>query len=100
MIVKDLLSGDSAKAQLVLTEKQLQELEKKVSLKDSVIVTLKAKETNYETIIGAERGKFSIQQEYTKKLESDLKKEKTKNKFKSIVTTGIIGILTFFLITK
>jgi len=37
---------------------------------------------------------------YSKRLEWDLKKEKVKGKFKSILGTGVIAVLTFFLITK
>ena len=99
-IMKDLVSGDEAKTQLKLTEQQLLETEKKVSLKDSVITTLRAKETNYLTIIDSEKQKFDIMDKYSKKLEVDLKKEKVKNKFKSVLGTGIIAVLTFFLITK
>jgi len=99
-IMKDLLSGDSAKAQLKLTESQLDETEKKVVLKDSVITTLRLKEVNYLTIIDAEKQKFTIVENYSKKLEWDLKKEKVKGKFKSILGTGVIAVLTFFLITK
>ena len=99
-IMKDLVSGDEAKTQLKLTEQQLLETEKKVSLKDSVITTLRAKETNYLTIIDSEKQKFDIMEKYSKKLEVDLKKEKVKNKFKSILGTGAIAVLTFFLITK
>ena len=99
-IMKDLLSGDSAKSQLKLTESQLYETEKKVVLKDSVINTLRLKEVNYLTIIDAEKQKFTIVENYSKKLEWDLKKEKVKGKFKSILGTGVIAVLTFFLITK
>jgi hypothetical protein len=99
-IMKDLVSGDEAKAQLKLTEQQLFETEKKVSLKDSVITTLRLKEVNYQTIIDSEKQKFDIMDRYSKKLEIDLKKEKVKNKFKSILGTGAIAVLTFFLITK
>ena len=99
-IMKDLISGDSAKATLKLTEAQLIETEKKVLLKDSVITTLRAKESNYQTIIDSEKQKFEIIEKYSKKLEFDLKKEKVKNKFKSILGTGVIAVLTFFLITK
>jgi hypothetical protein len=98
--MKDLISGDSAKAQLKLTEAEVKELEKKVVLKDSIITTLRIKETNYVGIIDSEKQKFQIVQDYSKKLEFDLKKEKVKNKFKSIVGTGIIVALSFFLITK
>ena len=99
-IMKDVLSGDSAKEQLKLTEEQLIQTEKKVVLKDSIINTLRLKEENYNTIIGAERQKFDIMEKYSKKLEFDLKKEKVKNKFKSILGTGVIAALSFFLITK
>lgn len=99
-IMKDLVSGDEAKAQLKLTEQQLSETEKKVSLKDSVITTLRLKEVNYQTIIDSEKQKFDIMEKYSKKLEFDLKKEKVKNKFKSILGTGVIVALSFFLITK
>ena len=45
-ITKDLLSGDSAKAQLKLTEQQLAETEKIVEKKDSVISVMRVKEEN------------------------------------------------------
>ena len=99
-IMKDLLSGDEAKAQLKLTEGQLHQTEQKVVLKDSIINTMKFKEINYLTIIDAEKQKFGIMENYSKKLEWDLKKEKVKGKFKSILGTGVIAVLTFFLITK
>ena len=99
-IMKDVLSGDSAKALLKLTEQQLVETEKKVSLKDSIINTLRLKEENYQNIIGSEKQKFEIMEKYSKKLEFDLKKEKVKGKFKSIVGTGIILVLGFLIINK
>jgi hypothetical protein len=99
-IMKDVLSGDSAKAQLKLTENQLVQTEKKVILKDSIINTLRLKEENYKTIIDSEKQKFDIMEKYSKKLEFDLKKEKVKNKFKSILGTGVIAVLGFFLISK
>jgi len=99
-IMKDLISGDSAKAELKLAEAQIIETERKVSLKDSVITTLRAKETNYITMVDVERQKFDIMEKYSKKLEFDLKKERVKNKFKSILGTGVIAVLTFFIITK
>jgi len=98
--MKDVLSGDSAKAQLKLTIDEVSQLENKVSLKDSIITTLRLKEENYKTIIDSEKQKFEIMERYSKKLEFDLKKEKVKNKFKSILGTGVIAVLGFFLITK
>jgi hypothetical protein len=99
-IMKDIISGDSAKEQLKLTESQLVETEKKVGLKDSVINTLRLKEVNYQTIIDGEKEKFKIVEKYSKRLEFELKREKVKNKFKSIVGTVVIATMGFFLITK
>ena len=99
-IMKDLLSGDSAKAQLKLTEQQLLETERKVELKDSIIISLREKEANLGLIINSEKEKFKIVEDYSKKLEWSLKKEKVKNKFKSFVGAGIIAALTFFVINK
>ena len=65
-IMKDIISGDSAKEQLKLTESQLVETEKKVGLKDSVINTLRLKEVNYQTIIDVEKEKFKIVEKYSK----------------------------------
>lgn len=98
-ITKDLLSGDSAKAQLKLTEQQLLETENKVVMKDSIISLLRVKETSYQTIIGAQNQKYSILEDHTKKVELNLKKEKVKNKFTSILSGGIILTLTLLLMT-
>lgn len=99
-IMKDLLSGDSAKAQLKLTEQQLFETEKKVVFKDSIIISLREKESNLGLIISSEKEKFKIVEDYSKKLEWDLKKEKVKGRFKSIIGTGVIVVLGFLLINK
>lgn len=99
-IVKDLLSGDSAKAQLKLSEEELIETKKKVALKDSIINSLREKEVNYRNIIGSEKKINEVMGMYTNKLEIDLKNEKVKNKSKSIIGGGIIIVLTYLLITK
>ena len=94
------MSGDSAKAQLKLVNEQLSETEKKVEMKDSVISLLRVKESNYNVIIEAQNQKYSTLEAHTKKVEWNLKKEKVKNKFTSILSGGIVLTLTFFLITK
>ena len=98
MIAKDLLSGDSAKVQLKLTEEQLLETEKKVDLKDSVITTMKLKEVNYNTIISTQNEKYTTLEGYTKKIEFALKKEKIKNKLTSVLSGGMMLALTILLI--
>jgi hypothetical protein len=99
-ITKDLMSGDSAKAQLKLVEEQLLETEKKIELKDSVISLLRIKESNYNVIIETQTQKYSTLEAHTKKVEWNLKKEKVKNKFTSILSGSIVMTLTFFLIMK
>jgi len=100
LIARDLLRGDSAIAELKLSNEQIIKLEEKVSLKDSVIVTMQKKEENYETIIKAQDQKYQVLEDHTKKVEFQLKKEKVKNKFKNIVGGGLIAILSVFLIIQ
>lgn len=100
LIIKDLMSGDSAKAQLKLVGDQLLETEKKVELKDSVISLLRVKESNYNVIIDAQNQKYSTLDAHTKKVEWDLKKQKVKNKFTSVLSGVAVVALTFFLIIK
>lgn len=94
------MSGDSAKAQLKLVEDQLLKTEKKVELKDSVISLLRIKESNYNVIIDAQNQKYSTLETHSKKVEWDLKKEKVKNKFTSVLSGVAVAALTFFLIIK
>jgi len=93
LIVKDLLSGDSAKALLKLTEEQLDSTTRKTYMQDSVIGTYREKEKNFNTIIGFERDKFSTLQTYTNKIEFDLKNEKAKSKLLRWANYGLIGVL-------
>ena len=74
LIAKDLLSGDSAKAELKIANEHVSGLETKVTLKDSVINTMKVKETNYIKVIDVQNQKYDVVEKYYKKLEWDLKK--------------------------
>ena len=99
MIIKDILSGDSAKEQLKITNEQLQETKKIVSIKDSVINKLELKNSNSELIINSERDKFSIIDEQLKKTEKELRKERIKTKiFKSLTTIGALTIGALLII--
>ena len=100
LIIKDILSGDSAKAQLSLTEQQLKETEKKVDLKDSIIYKMELKDKNYLDIILDERSKYGILEDHTKKLETGLKIEKLKGRFSRSILGGAAAILTILLIVK
>jgi hypothetical protein len=100
LIVKDLKSGDEAKAQLKLSDSILVETNLKVLFKDNVIYDMKEKEVGYINIIESQNEKYRVLETYTKKVELDLKKQKVKNKFKSIISSGAIIALTYLLIIK
>jgi hypothetical protein len=100
LIVKDLKSGDEAKAQLKLSDSILVETNRKVLFKDNVIYDMKEKEVGYINIIESQNEKYRVLETYTKKVELDLKKQKVKNKFKSIISSGAIIALTYLLIIK
>lgn len=100
LIVKDLLSGDSAKPELKLANQHIVVIEDKVKLKDSIIVTMDIKEKNYLKIIDSERQKFGIMENYSKTLEKDLRRERVKNKFTKLVSGAGLAVLGFFLIVK
>jgi hypothetical protein len=100
LITKDLLSGDSAKALLKLTERQLDSTIRKTYIQDSIIGSYKQKIENYDTIVGYERNKFNTLQGYTNKLEIDLKTEKVKTKFLRWGTGGLLlclGVVAYIL---
>lgn len=98
--MKDVLRGDSAKAQLELSKLEVEELEKKIVLKDTVINNLRMKETNYLTIIENEKEKFNLIKEHADNLEKDFKKLKRNSTFKSVLSGTLTVVLTYFLITK
>jgi len=93
LIAKDLLSGDSAKALLKLTEEHVDSLTRKTYMQDSVIGVHLEKEKNFNTVIGYERDKFGTLQTYTNKIEIDLKNEKVKGKLLRWANYGLIGVL-------
>ena len=99
-IMKDLLIGDEAKAQLKLSDSLLVLTEQKVQIQDSVINSMKAKEENYLKENEIQNQKYMILENYSKQLEKDLKKQKVKHKFTSILSGSVIALLTALLIVK
>ncbi len=92
-IVKDLLSGDSAKAELKITAQQLKESQKIVSYKDSIVKKMEVQNTKYEELIKFERSKYKIIEDELKSTEKKLKKEKIKTGiFKTISTVSVLFI--------
>jgi|TARA_X000001382_G_scaffold99274_1_gene73731 hypothetical protein len=80
LIIKDLLLGDSYKNELKLTDTKIDILEQKLVLKDSIIFNLESKSNNFESILLTKQNQLSLSQELSRKLQTDLKKQKVKTK--------------------
>lgn len=108
-IVKDLISGDSAKAALYLTDQQLQLTEQKLTLKDSVIFYLNGKNVICENTLQLERKKYEELLKYTTIVENNyntvslqLTVAKAKNRTKNwIIGSGFtiaLGYTAYYLL--
>ena len=80
LVIKDLIKGDGANEELALNRQKISLLENKISLKDSVIVSLESQVGNFDFIILNKTEQLAISQELSKRLEKDLKKQKFKTK--------------------
>lgn len=99
-IIKDLISGDSAKDELKLTQEQLLLTEKQSFIKDNIINDYVKSGLLYEQRLSNEQDKFKVFGLYTKKIEKQNKKLKTKLLFTKIIGGVIVGGLTYLYITK
>ena len=88
LVIKDLITGDGAKEELVHTVDKLQLLEQKIVLKDSIITNLNGQISNFNSIIGTKSDQLSLYKELSERLKKDLKKQKLKTKL-----VGGAGIL-------
>ena len=92
-IIKDLIKGDAAIEQLEVFEKQVETLELKVTLKDSVIFNLQQQVSNLNQIEQDKSEQLGLSQELSEQLNKDLKKQKAKNFLLKLTNTGVIVIL-------
>ena len=98
LVIKDLITGDGAKEELVLTTDKINLLEQKIVLKDSVINNLELQVNNFNSILATKSDQLAISQELSKKLQTDLKKQKLKTKLMG--GAGIIAIAATVFIIK
>ena len=80
LVIKDLITGDEAKEELILSFKKFELLEKKIVLKDSVIFNLNTQIDNIRSIVMTKDDQLILSQELTARFEKDLKKQKLKTK--------------------
>lgn len=99
-IAKDLLKGDSALAQLNIVNKQINELNYKITLKDSIISIQESKEKNFNMMMESSDRKYVLLEKSNKDLQDRLIKEKFKLRRNTWVSIGIgvISSITFALI--
>ena len=98
LVIKDLITGDGAKQELVLTIDKVKILEQKIVLKDSIILNLNTKIDNFNSILLTKTDQLALSQELSKKLQTDLKKQKFKNKLTA--GAGVVAVIAAVLLVK
>lgn len=98
LVIKDLIIGDGAKKELVLYSDKIKLFQEKLILKDSIILNLNNKVTNFNSILLTKSDQLALSQELSKKLEQDLKKQKFKNKL--TVGGGVVAVIVTALLVK
>ena len=76
-IANDLVAGDVCKAKLKITENNIYLLEKKISLKDSVILNLEKQNFNLGLVISYKDDAMIKQEEISKTYKAQLRKSNT-----------------------
>ena len=97
-MVKDLITGDEAKEELVLSVKKFQLLEQKIVLKDSIITNLNDQIINFNSMISTKQDQLNLSQELSKKLRKDLKKQKLKTKLAG--GAGVLAVVAVAVLLK
>ena len=98
LVIKDLITGDDAKEELKLSLNKYTLLEKKVILKDSIILNLNTQIDNIRSIVMTKEDQLNLSNELSKKLQNDLKKQKLKTRF--VGGVGIAVALGILVIAK
>ena len=98
LVIKDLITGDGAKAEIKLLSNKLNLLENKVFIKDSVIFSLNERVTNFESMLNTQSNQIALSRELSAKLQLDLKKQKVKTKLMS--GAGIIAVVGILVLVK
>lgn len=92
-IVKDLIRGDSAIAEVKMLDTELLLTQEKVNIKDSIISDLKLKDIKNTEIISYEREQKTIYKKNIERLEADLKRSKRINRAVAFFGTPLVCTL-------
>ena len=103
LVIKDLITGDGAKEELVLTTDKINLLEQKIVLKVNFFAlkfynSLELQVNNFNAILSTKTDQLAISQELSKKLQTDLKKQKLKTKLMGGV--GLVAVGAAIIILK
>jgi hypothetical protein len=100
-MILDLMSGDSAKAQLTIVYDMFKATEKKVAMQDSMMKAYQLKNQAYAKQILLYKDKEQQYINYTKDLKKDVKKAKVKNHLATGVgVLAILGGLLFLFVAS
>jgi hypothetical protein len=99
LVIKDLIEGDGNKEELKEVSRVLELTQEKITLKDKELSTLNLKIQNLELVVKTKDEQFSLQEELSKKLQKELKVEKTKS-FLYKIGTGVGVVATVLLLLQ
>jgi septal ring factor EnvC (AmiA/AmiB activator) len=99
LVIKDLIEGDGNKEELKEVSRVLELTQEKITLKDKELSTLNLKIQNLELVVKTKDEQFSLQEELSKKLQKELKVEKTKS-FLYKIGAGVGAVATVLLLLQ
>ena len=99
LVIKDLINGDAAKEQLIVTDTIIQNKDVQLKAKDTIIINLNSQIANFNKIISTKDKQRQIQENLQKDLEKALKKAK-RREFLYKVGTIAGGVFTVLYLTK
>lgn len=100
LVIKDLITGDAAKLEVILLRSKISLLENKITFQSSIIKDLENQKINYLFIIDNQSKQLEYSYTINSKLQKDLKKYKTKNKILSFGGGAAIIILGVLVATS
>ena len=99
LVIKDLIEGDGNKEELKEVSRVLELTQEKITLKDKELSILNLKIQNLELVVKTKDEQFSLQEELSKKLQKELKVEKTKS-FLYKIGAGVGAVATVLLLLQ
>ena len=100
MIANDLVSGDVCKAEMKFVRLNLNLTQKKVAIKDSIILNLKTQNSNLNDIIILKDDMFSKQELISSQYKKDLVKARSSSFLYKVIAYVGIASTGYLLVTK